>query len=167
MITKIITLPTNDSKIYKQILAFLNFMLELTNQEREVLSELIKLNHEYIALPPEKRAKFILSTDMRKETREVLKMEEKHFNGVIGRLKKKGFLGKPILSEKNVVHPELLFKPDDDGFRIEITLDKQVKKAASPPAAPSPKKQAPPTPPGRPEDTQEEEVSISITPPTS
>ena len=77
MIKKIITLPTNDSKIYKQILAFLNFMLELTPQEREVLSELVKLNHEYEALPKEKRAKFILSTDMRKETRETLEIEEK------------------------------------------------------------------------------------------
>jgi len=59
MIKKIITLPTNDSKIYKQILAFLNFMLELTPQEREVLSELIRLNQEYEALPEDKRAKFI------------------------------------------------------------------------------------------------------------
>ena len=79
MIKKIITLPTNDSKIYKQILAFLNFMLELTPQEREVLSELIRLNQEYEALPEDKRAKFILSTDMRKEIRELLEIEEKHF----------------------------------------------------------------------------------------
>ncbi|QDP66140.1 MAG: hypothetical protein GOVbin3661_56 [Prokaryotic dsDNA virus sp.] len=122
MIKKIITLPTNDSKIYKQILAFLNFMLEITPQEREVLSELIRLNHEYEALPVEKRAKFILSTDMRKETRELLQLEEKHFNGVISRLKKKKFLGKPILNEKNIIHSELLFKPDSEGFRIEITL---------------------------------------------
>jgi len=122
MIKKIITLPTNDSKIYKQILAFLNFMLEITPQEREVLSELIKLNHEYEALPIEKRAKFILSTDMRKETRDKLDLEEKHFNGVISRLKKKDFLGKPILNDKNVIHPELLFRPDKEGFKIEITL---------------------------------------------
>lgn len=91
MIKKIITLPTNDSKIYKQILAFLNFMLELTPQEREVLSELIRLNQEYEALPEDKRAKFILSTDMRKEIRELLEIEEKHFNGIISRLKKKSF----------------------------------------------------------------------------
>jgi hypothetical protein len=122
MIKKIITLPTNDSKIYKQILAFLNFMLELTPQEREVLSELIKLNHEYEALPKEKRAKFILSTDMRKETRETLEIEEKQFNGIISRLKKKTFLGQPIMDDKNIIHQELLFKPDKEGFKIEITL---------------------------------------------
>ena len=79
MIKKIITLPTNDSKIYKQILAFLNFMLELTPQEREVLSELIRLNQEYEALPADKRAKFILSTDMRKEIRELLEIEEETY----------------------------------------------------------------------------------------
>jgi hypothetical protein len=122
MIKKIITLPTNDSKIYKQILAFLNFMLELTPQEREVLSELIKLNHEYEALPKEKRAKFILSTDIRKETRELLEIEEKQFNGIISRLKKKTFLGQPIMDDKNLIHSELLFKPDKEGFKIEITL---------------------------------------------
>ncbi len=141
MITKIITLPTNDSKIYKQILAFLNFMLEITPQEREVLSELIRLNHEYEALPVEKRAKFILSTDIRKETRELLQLEEKHFNGVISRLKKKTFLRQPILNEKNIIHSELLFKPDSEGFRIEITLQnkpnvshkKETIKATEPP----------------------------------
>ncbi len=122
MIKKIISLPTNDSKIYRQILAFLNFMLELTPQEREVLAELVRLNHEYEALPAEKRAKFILSTDMRKETRELLDIEEKQFNGVVARLKKKTFLGKPIMNSQNIIHNELLFKPDKEGYRIEINL---------------------------------------------
>lgn len=122
MVKKIITLPTNDSKIYKQILAFMNFMLNATNQEREVLAELIRLNHDYEALPPEKRAKFILSTDMRKETRDALGIEEKQFNTIISRLKKKEFLGRPVLDNDNIVHPELLFKPDSEGFKIEINL---------------------------------------------
>ena len=128
MIKKIITLPTNDSKIYKQILAFLNFMLELTPQEREVLSELIRLNQEYEALPEDKRAKFILSTDMRKEIRELLEIEEKHFNGIISRLKKKSFLGTPIMDENNIIHKELLFifsgsKYSLDYFRWFYTSD--------------------------------------------
>jgi S-adenosylmethionine:tRNA-ribosyltransferase-isomerase (queuine synthetase) len=122
MVKKIITLPTNDSKIYKQILAFLNFMLNATNQEREVLAELIRLNHEYEALPPEKRAKFILSTDMRKEIRDALGIEEKQFNNIISRLKKKTFLGRPVLNENNVIEEQLMFKPDEEGFKIEINL---------------------------------------------
>jgi hypothetical protein len=125
MVKKIITLPTNDSKIYKQILAFMNFMLNATNQEREVLAELIRLNHDYDALPPDKRAKFILSTDMRKETREALGIEEKQFNTIISRLKKKSFMGIPVLDADNIVHPELLFKPDSEGFKIEINLINQ------------------------------------------
>ena len=119
---KIITLPTNDSKIYRQILAFMNFMLNITNQEREVLADLVRLNHEYEALPPEKRAKFILSTDMRKEIREELDIEEKQFNGIISRLKKKNFFNEPILNEENIIHSGLLFKPDKEGFKIEINL---------------------------------------------
>ena len=47
-------------------------MLNLTPQERNVLAELVSLNNEYEALPEDKRAKFILSTDVRKEIREDL-----------------------------------------------------------------------------------------------
>lgn len=119
---KVISLPTNQNKIYKQILAFMNFMLNLTPQERDVLSEIIKLDNEYEALPVEKRAKFILSTDMRKEMREALIMEEKQFNVVISRLKKKLFFGKPLLDDKNILHPELKYKPDNEGFKIEINF---------------------------------------------
>ena len=119
---KIISLPTNQSKIYRQILAFMNFMLNITPQERNVLAELIKLDHEYIALPQDKRGKFILSTDMRKEIREELKIEEKQFNVIISRLKKKLVMGKPLLGEDNSIHPELLFKPDEEGFRIEVNF---------------------------------------------
>ena len=121
---KIISLPTNPSKIYRQILAFMNFMLNLTPQERDILAELIRLDNEYEALPQDKRAKFILSTDMRKEIRELLNMEEKQFNVILSRLKsdKKSFMGKPLIDDKNFIHPELKFKPDDQGFRFEVNF---------------------------------------------
>ena len=119
---KIISLPTNQSKIYKQILAFMNFMLNITPQERNVLAELIKLDHEYIALPQDKRGKFILSTDMRKEIRDSLQIEEKQFNVIISRLKKKLVMGRPLLGDDNSIHPELLFNPDEEGFRIEVNF---------------------------------------------
>lgn len=119
---KVISLPTNQSKVYRQILAFMNFMLNLTPQERDVLAEIIKLDNEYEALPVEKRAKFILSTDMRKEIREYLKLEEKQFNVVISRLKKKLLFNRPLLDDKNILHPELKYKPDSEGFKIEINF---------------------------------------------
>jgi hypothetical protein len=100
----------------------MNFMLNITPQERNVLAELIKLDHEYIALPQDKRGKFILSTDMRKEIREELKIEEKQFNVIISRLKKKLVMGKPLLGDDNSIHPELLFSPDEEGFRIEVNF---------------------------------------------
>lgn len=124
--SKIISLPTNEKKIYRQILVFLGSMLNITAQERDVLAELIRLDNEYEMLPPDKRGKFILSTDMRKEMREVLdNMKEEQFNVIIHRLKndtKKFFIGKPLIGEDNIVHPDLKFKPDEDGFRIEINL---------------------------------------------
>jgi hypothetical protein len=102
----------------------MNFMLNLTPQERDVLAEIIKLDNEYEALPPEKRAKFILSTDMRKEIRETLNIEEKQFNVIISRLKsdKKFFMGKPLLDDKNIIHPQLRFKADEEGFQFEVNL---------------------------------------------
>jgi hypothetical protein len=69
---KIISLPTNEEKIYKQILAFLGFMMNITSQDRDILAELIKLDNEYEMLPLDKRGKFILSTDMRKEIQKKL-----------------------------------------------------------------------------------------------
>jgi len=119
---KVISLPTNQNKIYKQILAFMNFMLNLTPQERDVLAELIRLDNEYAALPEDKRAKFILSTDMRKEMRELVKIEEKQFNVIISRLKKKLLFNKPLIDDNNLLHQELRYKPDQDGFRIEVNL---------------------------------------------
>lgn len=119
---KVISLPTNQNKIYKQILAFMNFMLNLTPQERDVLAELIRLDNEYAALPEDKRAKFILSTDMRKEIRDLVKIEEKQFNVIISRLKKKLLFNKPLIDDNNLLHPELRYKPDQDGFRIEVNL---------------------------------------------
>jgi len=100
----------------------MNFMLNLTPQERDVLAELVSLNNEYEALPEDKRAKFILSTDVRKEIREGLDIPEKQFNVIISKLRKKTMFGKPLINENNVLHSELQFKPDNDGFRIEVNL---------------------------------------------
>ena len=119
---KVISLPTNQSKIYRQILAFMNFLLNLTPQERDVLAELIRLDNEYSALPRDKRAKFILSTDVRKEIRDLLSIQEKQFNVIISRLKKKTFFGKSLIDENNYLHSELLFKPDSDGFKFEVNF---------------------------------------------
>ena len=100
----------------------MNFMLNLTPQERDVLAELIRLDNEYSALPEDKRAKFILSTDMRKEVRDLVKIEEKQFNVIISRLKKKLLFNKPLIDDNNLLHSELRYKPDQDGFRIEVNL---------------------------------------------
>jgi hypothetical protein len=127
---------TNDSQIYRQLLTFLNFSIEATKQEREVLAELVRLNHDYEGLPPDKRAKFILSTDMRKEVRELLDIEEKQFNTILSRLKKKTFMGTPIFDENNAILPTLLIKPDDEGILIGVALkfgkEKQVEEIQEP-----------------------------------
>ena len=162
MVTRLIPIPSDENKIYRQILGVLNFILNITPQEIEVLAEIIKLNHEYSALPEDKRAKFILSTDMRKEIRTALEIEEKQFNSLIARLKKKTFMGKNILSEEGILHSHLLFLPDEEGFKIEVVLKKgpvqQVVKTESEKLnveTPVEKKSAE-IPAGKPEETEEE-----------
>ena len=91
-----IQLPTNKDKIYDQIVGFFNFAMDLSQQERRVLAKIIKLNHEYEALPVEQRVKFIMSTDMRKEMRTELSMSEANFNNIVSRLKKKTFFASPL-----------------------------------------------------------------------
>ena len=169
MVTKFIPIPSDDNKIYRQILGVLNFILDLTPQEIEVLSEIIKLNHEYSALPEDKRAKFILSTDMRKETRTALEIEEKQFNSLIARLKKKTFMGSEILSQQGILHSQLLFLPDDEGFKIEIVLKKNIPTVSIPKTNKSteetttevPAKKSTDIPAGRP-DKQEEDFDIEL-----
>jgi hypothetical protein len=128
MIRRGYQIPTNDSKIYEQFLSLLNFSLKATPQEREVLAEIIRLNNEYEALPPKQRAKFILSTDMRKEVREKLEIEEKQFNTVLSRVKKKKIFGKPVFDEDGVLNPVLIVKPDNDGLQVVVNLVNTVSK---------------------------------------
>ena len=135
MVKRLIEIPTNDAKIYKQILAIMNFIFDATEQERSVVSELIKLNNEYEALEEKKRAKFILSTDMRKEMRKNLDINEKQFNILISRLKKKKLFNETFISKDGVLNPNLLFKADEEGYEILIRLKKrkeQKKKAEKP-----------------------------------
>lgn len=125
MIKRLIQIPTNDSKIYQQILAILNFIIDATDQERQVLSEIIRLNNEYSALDEPRRAKFILSTDMRKEMRDNLNIQEKQFNSLLSRLKKKELFGKPFISNEGFLHPELVINPDEEGYELIIRIQKE------------------------------------------
>lgn len=128
MIKRLIKIPTNNSKIYLQILSIMNFIIDATEQERKVLAEIICLNNEYDALEEAKRAKFILSTDMRREMRDNLDIGEKQFNTLLGRLKSKKLFGKPFLSSDGVLHSELMYKPDADGYEIVFKIEKDKSK---------------------------------------
>lgn len=121
---KVISLPTNGEKIYKQILTFMNFALDLTKQEIDLVAEVVKLNNEYQALPENKRFKFIFSTEMRKESCNKIGLTDKQFNTVLSKVKKKMYLINrlPIINELNELNPGLMFKPSSEGFFIEVNL---------------------------------------------
>jgi hypothetical protein len=119
---KIISLPTNDNKLYLQFLAFMSFTLDLSPQERSVVAEIIKSDNEYDMLPPDKRGKFILSTDMRIEMREKLDINEAQFNVILSKVKKKTLFGQPLFDDNNCIHDYLKIKPDKEGFRLEVNF---------------------------------------------
>lgn len=119
---KVISISTNNNIIYKQILSILNFSLNLTSQERDILAEIIKLNNKYIVLPEEDRVKFIFCIESRKEMMEAVGLKQQRFYNLIGRLKQKTLSGKPLLDENNFLHPSLFFSLDNEGFQIEINL---------------------------------------------
>jgi len=128
---KIINLPTDDAKVYRHFLRFMNFGMKredtvgLTLKEIEVLAEFVRLNNEYSALPEDKRAKFIFSTDMRKEVISKLDMDDSALNNILSRLRKATFLGQPILSKENIILEDLLFTPSEEGYTIQVNLIKQ------------------------------------------
>lgn len=124
-----IDLPYTDKKIYRQVVAFLNFALNLTNQEQSVLAKLIEYNIEYKSLEEHKRAKFILSTSIKKEMYTTLEMKSVAFTQVINRLKKKKFFGSVILSEEGIVNSLLIIEPSDRGLSMNINLHPSSKKA--------------------------------------
>lgn len=125
MIKRLIQIPTNNEKIYLHILSVMNFIVDVTPQEREVLSEIIKFNNDYLALEENLRAEFILSTSTRKKMRENIGLGDKQFNSLLLRLKKKELFGKPLISKEGVLHPELMFNPDDEGYEIIIRMKKE------------------------------------------
>jgi hypothetical protein len=121
---KKVSLITDNAQIYKHILGFMNFGMNLTNKEIEVLAEFVRLNNDYEALDPERRAKFIFSTDIRKDVVTNLDIDESSLNNILSRLRKATFMGKPILSKENIICEDLLCKPRTDGYTIVLELIK-------------------------------------------
>ena len=74
---KTLSLGTNNDKFFRQFLEVMNFIVKITPQERDVLAELIRLDFEYEALPQDKRTRFILSTDSRKEICTKINLKDK------------------------------------------------------------------------------------------
>lgn len=118
----IFNLPYDDKKIHRQVVKFLNFAMGLTEQEQIVLAKLVEYNIEYKALDPSKRAKFILSTSIKKEICEAIDMKLSGFTQILLRLKRKKFFGNDIIDDEGVLHPSLIVTPDKEGLSIIISF---------------------------------------------
>ena len=130
-------LPTDKDKFHEQILSFFNFALEISKQEKKLLALLVKYNIEYKALDEVKRAKFILSSEIRKEIRTELSITEHNFNNLLHRLKKRSFFGKPLLDESGVLNSAIIIPYYSEGFNLSIKfIEEENNQIKSLPAEP-------------------------------
>jgi hypothetical protein len=132
----IINLPYKPQLINRQLVKFFNFAMDLTNQEQVVLAKLIEYNIEYASLEPLKRAKFILSSTIRKEICDSIGIKTAAFNQLLLRLKKKKYFNNYIINADGVLASGLMFTPDKDGLEIKISfkndISRDVKKEETP-----------------------------------
>jgi len=136
-----LALPFVGGQVYRQVVAFLNFSLNLSPQEQLVLAKLIEYNIEYSSIEENKRAKFILSTEIRQEIYRDLGMKSTAFSQVLKRLKTKKFFGKEILSESGVLNKTLIIEPSEEGIELGLILTRKEEpaKAVYPTPTPIPK----------------------------
>ena len=136
----VINLPYNERLIHRQIVKFMNFAMDLTNQEQLVLAKLIEYNINYAALDPLKRAKFILSTSIKKEMCDSLKMKSTAFSQILHRLKKKKFFNNNILDDDGVLKERVIIVPDNEGVTINISFRNDLRSNAKKEVKESPQK---------------------------
>jgi len=89
---KIIPIPTDERKFFRQYLELAAPLLRLREKERRVLAELLYYNYKYKAMDEEERFILIFSTSIRKKIMEELKVSDAVLNNNLSELRKKGYI---------------------------------------------------------------------------
>ncbi len=117
--TQSIKIPTNVRKFFRQYIGLMQPILNLTDREAEVFSEL--LYHSYLRRDIgnlQDRFTLVFESDTRIQIQEVLNISASAFRNYIMSLRKKGLIGKG-----NVIHPRFLIIPNGDPINITFTFE--------------------------------------------
>lgn len=107
---KVISINTKDSKFYRQYLEVISSIRpisQLTNRERDVLSELLKMNNKLKGISEANKSKIIFDYDSKMEMINNLgDMSYYSFNNALAKLKKVG-----LVSRDNKLKESILLYP--------------------------------------------------------
>lgn len=116
---KKVTIPTDESKFYRQYLEILNPIIKLRGKELDVLAELLFHNTRLQDIPNELRWKLIFDQDNKTAIRQKLNLSEASLNNNLSALRKKKII------VDNSVLKNFLVEPDEDfSLRFNFKMDK-------------------------------------------
>lgn len=120
---KVISINTKDSKFYRQYLEVISSIRpisQLTNRERDVLSELLKMNNKLKGISEVNKSKIIFDYDSKMEMISNLgDMSYYSFNNALAKLKKVG-----LVSRDNKLKESVLIYPDkEESITFKFNID--------------------------------------------
>ena len=102
---KKVTIPTDESKFYRQYLEILNPIIKLRGKELDVLAELLFHNTRLKDIPNNLRWKLIFDQDNKTAIRQKLNLSEASLNNNLSALRKKGIIRKNRIPDSFLIHP--------------------------------------------------------------
>ena len=81
-------------------------------------------NDKYRNLPPEERADYIMSSDIRKRIRAKLDIKANHLNNILSRLKTKLYMGTSILKEGKLCDALNIYLDEDTTIEFNLEYEK-------------------------------------------
>lgn len=104
---KKLVIKTTKSDLYKNYLAIMQPLLNVTNKELDILAELCAVQSE---ITDKKYLPLVLSTETRKSVREKLGMSEAAFNNNVSKLKRKNYISDVTGVSQNIIFVDADFR---------------------------------------------------------
>lgn len=110
--------------LYKEFIKALNGILDLTNRELELLTNLIIIDISTPKLP--ELSKNVISTENRKYLQKILRLTPDNLSRYIKKFKERGYLVKGRMEDEVWVNKALI--PEIIGDRVQITIVLRIDK---------------------------------------
>jgi len=116
---KNVTIPTDESKFYRQYLEILNPIINLRGKELDVLAELLFHNNRLKDIPEDLRWKLIFEADTKTSIRDKLNLSEASLNNNLTGLRKKR-----IIVERKVIKNFLVRLDENFSLKFNFKMKK-------------------------------------------